>query len=84
VFAEPDRYQVRRANAARHLAFAHGPHFCVGAHLARMETRIAVATILARLTGLRLAGVSAPAGLVFRKPPDLRVRWEPDKGSVIP
>jgi cytochrome P450 len=84
VFGDPDRYRVRRANAARHLAFAHGPHFCLGAHLARLETRIAVAAVLTRLTGLRLAGGSGPAGLIFRKPPDLRVRWEPDRGSVIP
>ena len=79
VFSDPDRFDVRRPNATRHLAFAHGPHFCLGAHLARLEARIAVETLLDRLPGLRLntAGQSAPRGLVFRKPPDLRVCWAP-------
>jgi cytochrome P450 len=84
MFPDPDRFDVRRVNAARHLAFAHGPHFCLGAHLARLEARIAVATMLARLPGLRLDGPADARGLVFRKPPDLRVRWEPARGSVCP
>ena len=78
VFADPDVFDVRRANAGRHLAFAHGPHFCLGAHLARLEAQVAVGTMLARLPRLRLdpGYPSAPRGLVFRKPPALRVRWD--------
>jgi cytochrome P450 len=78
VFADPDVFDVRRANAGRHLAFAHGPHFCLGAHLARLEAQVAVETLLARLPRLRLdpGYPSAPRGLVFRKPPALRVRWD--------
>ncbi len=78
VFADPDVFDVRRANAGRHLAFAHGPHFCLGAHLARLEAQVAVGTLLARLPRLRLDSdyPSAPRGLVFRKPPALRVRWD--------
>jgi cytochrome P450 len=77
VFGAPDMFDVRRNNAGRHLAFAHGPHFCLGAHLARLETLVAVDTLLTRLPRLRLDPryPSAPRGLVFRKPPDLRVRW---------
>jgi cytochrome P450 len=77
-FTDPDRFDIRRPNAGRHLAFAHGPHFCIGAHLARLEAQVATHTILERLPGLRLdaARPSAPAGLVFRKPPELRVRWD--------
>jgi cytochrome P450 len=77
VFAEPDVFDVRRPNAGRHLAFAHGPHFCLGAHLARLEAQVAIETLLGRLPRLRLDPryPSAPRGLVFRKPPDLRVRW---------
>ncbi len=38
-FADPDRIDLTRANAGRHLAFASGPHYCLGASLARLETR---------------------------------------------
>jgi cytochrome P450 len=77
VFAEPDRFNFRRENARLNLAFAQGPHFCLGAPLARTETVIAVGRLLQRLPGLRLDPdyPSAPRGLVFRKPPALRVRW---------
>ena len=78
VFAEPDRFHIRRPNSARHLAFARGPHFCLGAHLARMETTAALAALLDVLPELRLdpGRPSAPRGLVFRKPPALHVRWD--------
>ena len=78
VFAAPDVFDVRRPDAARHLAFAHGPHFCLGAHLARLETQVTVETLLTRLPGLRLDPrfPAAPRGLVFRKPPDLCVQWD--------
>ena len=77
-FAEPDRFDVRRANARVHVAFAHGPHVCIGLHLARLEARTAVARVLERLPALRLVEPreAAPRGLVFRKPPVLRVRWD--------
>jgi cytochrome P450 len=75
-FDQPDRFDVRRDNAGRHLAFAHGPHVCIGMHLARLEAHTAVARLL-RLPDLRLAQPAAPRGLVFRKPPALQVRWTP-------
>ena len=77
VFEEPDRFDLRRPNAAKHLAFAHGPHFCLGAHLARLEAHTAVQAMLDRLPRLRLDPryPSAPRGLVFRKPPDLHACW---------
>jgi len=77
VFDDPDRYDIRRPGPARHLAFARGPHFCLGAHLARLEAVAAVSALLGGLPGLRLDPLhpSAPYGLVFRKPPALRVRW---------
>jgi cytochrome P450 len=76
-FADPDRFDVRRANASQHLAFARGPHVCIGMHLARLEASAAVGRLLARLPGLRLDPdhPSAARGLVFRKPPALRVLW---------
>jgi cytochrome P450 len=77
VFTDPDAFDLRRPNARANLAFAHGPHFCLGAHLARLEAQAAVRAVL-RLPGLRLDPdqPSAPRGLVFRKPPSLAVRWD--------
>ncbi|MFI9757223.1 cytochrome P450 [Streptomyces sp. NPDC051963] len=78
VFEDPDRFDLRRTNSRLQLAFAHGPHFCLGAHLARLETRVCLLTLLNRLPGLRLddASPAAPTGLLFRKPPALHVRWD--------
>ncbi|AYC43167.1 cytochrome P450 [Streptomyces griseorubiginosus] len=77
VFPDPDRFDVRRDNSRLQLAFAHGPHYCLAAHLARLETRIALRHLLDRLPALRLDPdrPTAPEGLVFRKPPALHVRW---------
>ncbi len=75
VFAEPDRFDIARANARAHLAFARGPHFCLGAELARLEANTAL-TALITLPNLRLARPVAPRGLIFRKPPELLVRWD--------
>jgi cytochrome P450 len=77
VFPDPDRFDVRRDNAHRHVAFAHGPHVCIGMHLARLEAHTAVERLLNRLPALRLdpAQPAAPRGLVFRKPPALHVVW---------
>jgi len=78
VFADPDRFDIRRGNSDRHLAFAHGPHACLAMHLARLEAHTAVEWLLDALPGLRLdpAHPTAPRGLVFRKPPELRVVWD--------
>ena len=78
VFREPDRFDIFRSTAGRHLAFAHGPHFCIGATLARAETHAALNALLA-LPRLRLDPdhPAAPRGLIFRKPPALHVTWDP-------
>ncbi|WP_371667282.1 cytochrome P450 [Streptomyces sp. NBC_00289] len=78
VFPDPDRFDVRRENARLQLAFAHGPHYCLAAHLARLETRIALKGLLERLPRLRLDAnhPTTPRGLVFRKPPTLQVLWD--------
>ena len=52
-FADPDRLDVRRQDN-KHLAFGSGPHFCLGAALARMEGETAIRTLLARFPNLRL------------------------------
>lgn len=67
VFAKPDRFDIRRG-AAGHLAFAAGPHFCLGAPLARLEATIAVQAFATRLADPELD----PAGLAYK--PNLNLR----------
>jgi cytochrome P450 len=55
-FPEPDRLDVGRADARRHLAFGGGIHHCLGAALARVEGDVALTTIVRRLPALDLAG----------------------------
>lgn len=49
MFRDPDRFDIRRENARRHIAFAHGPHVCLGASLARLEGETAWPILLDRL-----------------------------------
>jgi cytochrome P450 len=81
VFPDPDRYDPWRPNLRRHLAFAAGPHVCVGIHLARLEARSALSELLT-LPGLRLDPTQRPEvrGLVFRKPVALHALWDGFEG----
>jgi cytochrome P450 len=56
VFADPFRFDVRRANAQSHLAFGTGVHFCLGANLARLELRAFFRELLPRLDSIELTG----------------------------
>jgi cytochrome P450 len=78
-FDDPDRFDLHRARARHHVTFAHGPHVCLGMHLARIEAQTALRLVLECLPALRLdpEHPSAPHGLVFRKPPTLNVLWSP-------
>ncbi|EID52359.1 cytochrome P450 family protein [Saccharomonospora xinjiangensis] len=58
-FDAPADFDLHRGDIA-HLAFGHGRHFCIGAHLARLEAEIAVATLLARHPGTAFADPDAP------------------------
>jgi hypothetical protein len=68
VFPDPDRFDVaRRPND--HLAFGGGPHFCLGAHLARLEAQIAIGRLVERFDDLALASDTVEWGLsLFRVP----------------
>jgi cytochrome P450 len=75
-YPDPDAFDLSRANARSHLAFAQGPHACVGVHLARLETVSALDAALDSWPDLRLDdGATPPTGLIFRKPRTLPVTW---------
>ncbi|GAB3968124.1 cytochrome P450 [Actinoallomurus acanthiterrae] len=78
VFPDPERFDVRRANARDHMVFGYGIHHCVGAALARLELHIALERLTARLPGLRLAPgqeIGYRKSLVGRGLPRLLVEW---------
>lgn len=60
-FDDPDRLDITR-KPNRHLAFAGGPHVCVGLTLARMEGRIAIGRFLDRFPGFKVVDGRVPGG----------------------
>lgn len=74
-YPDPDVFNIFR-DPRQHISFGHGPHMCLGMHLARMEMRIALERLLDRLPNLRLdpAGDDPHIhGQVFRSPTSLPV-----------
>ncbi|RKR92128.1 cytochrome P450 [Micromonospora pisi] len=64
-FADPDRLDVgRTAGIAAHLGYAHGPHFCLGAALARTQIEVALTGLLRRFPDLSLADTAGPAARI--------------------
>ncbi|MET9645500.1 cytochrome P450 [Streptomyces syringium] len=78
VYPEPDRIDFDRQGPP-HVAFGHGPHFCVGPLLARMESEVLLSTLADRLPGLRLAipadQVPWQTEVLIRGPVELPVAW---------
>lgn len=77
-FAAAGEFQMRRDNAASHLAFGGGVHFCLGASLARLEARIALETLIERIPEIRLVADRQPrriAHFFMRGFEHLAVEW---------
>jgi cytochrome P450 len=70
-FDDPQRLDIDRPNLREHVAFGRGIHSCVGAPLARVESRIALERILARLGDMRLSEDH------HGTPSDRRLHWAP-------
>ena len=84
VFREGERLDIERENARDHLSFGHGPHFCLGAPLARLEMRIVLEELTRRLPHLRLADGGRPdifRTFTFRGLKHLTVEW-PSAGTT--
>lgn len=58
MFKEPNRFDIRRADVGKHIAFGYGIHFCLGAPLARLEMEVALPALLRRYPDLTLADTS--------------------------
>jgi cytochrome P450 len=79
VFEDPERFDIHRRNAKEHLSLGQGAHYCLGAPLARLETRVVLEELSARLPSLRLAPGQTPRfrpNTTFRGPLALLVEWD--------
>jgi cytochrome P450 len=77
VFPDADRFDPRRRGTAEHLAFGKGLHYCLGASLGKLETRVAVTHLAGRYPRLRLVPgqrLSFHPNISFRGPQTLLVR----------
>ncbi len=80
VFPDPERFDLQRHNADQHLAFGKGLHYCLGAHLGKVEARIVLDELTRRFPRLRLVPgqrLSFHPNISFRGPQQLRVRAAP-------
>jgi len=78
VFPEPEKFDITRHNASKHLAFSRGPHFCVGQPLAIQELMIGFDRILDRLDNIQLAPgatIQRTGGLIFYSLVDLPITF---------
>ena len=77
-YAEPDRFDIFR-DPKQHVSFGFGVHMCLGMHLARMESRVAVNAVLDRLGDVRLAPADGEDphihGFALRSPTSLPVTF---------
>ncbi len=77
-FADPETFDIHRADANEHIAFGKGIHYCIGAALARMEARIALDLLAQRAPGLQLIEDQEfrfPVNVSFRGPLRLLANW---------
>jgi cholest-4-en-3-one 26-monooxygenase len=79
VFADPFTFDIGR-DPNYHVAFSYGRHFCLGAHLARLEMRIAFEQLLQRFPDMELAGeVERLASMQFAGIKHMPVRFTPTR-----
>lgn len=86
-FAHADTFDPHRSDGRDHLSFGYGPHFCIGAALARLEAHTALTRLAAALPGLQLAPEHATAykpNVAFRAHHALPVIVEPLAAWIDP
>ncbi len=78
VFADPDVFDIHRDNASHNISFGKGIHYCLGANLAKLETRLVLEALSQRIPTLDLAPgqeLWSSPNITFRGPEQLLVTW---------
>jgi cytochrome P450 len=78
MFPNPDKFDIERENARQHLSFGYGIHYCIGNMLGKLQTRVALEELTAKLPDLHIVdGESIEFGdnLSFRVPLTVPVTW---------
>ncbi len=79
IFEQPDEFDIHRSNAAHNISFGKGIHFCLGAQLAKIETRLVLEALVDRIPSLRLVEdqqLWSSPNITFRGPEQLLVEWD--------
>lgn len=77
-FENPDDFDIHRSNAAHNISFGKGIHFCLGASMAKLETKLVLEAFAERVPSLRLVEdqeIWSSANITFRGPEQLHVAW---------
>ena len=79
IFDNPDEFDIHRPNAAHHISFGKGVHYCLGAKFAKVEAQLVTEMLAERVPSLRLVEdqhVSYFPNITFRGPNTLQVAWD--------
>lgn len=86
MFDEPQRFDIGRANAKRHLSFGFGPHLCLGQPVAKLEMRVMLEELTRRLPHIRLKPQEftfSPPNTSARGPDHVLVEWNPAENPLV-
>ena len=78
LFANPDDFDIHRPNAAQHISFGKGVHYCLGAKFAKYEAQLVTEMLAERVPSLRLVedqAVDFFPNITFRGPTKLHLAW---------
>jgi len=79
LFDDPDTFDIHRANAAQHISFGKGIHYCLGANLAKFEAQLVLEALVEDVPSLRLVEgqrLTSFPNITFRGPERLEVTWD--------
>ncbi|MFT7598122.1 MAG: cytochrome P450 [Acidimicrobiales bacterium] len=79
IFEKPNEFDIHRSNAAQHISFGKGMHYCLGANLAKFEAVLVLEALVERMPSLRMTEqeIWSSPNITFRGPEQFIVEWDP-------